>query len=108
MTSTKASPSSSPVRHQNYALFCVLQGCFGAENKGAEGFRVNDFIFHTVEVIGSNPIAPTIFSMAYVLQILSVGPSRVQLLQNVALGLAFRRGHRLCVTVQGDTGVSVS
>ena len=35
------------------------------KNKGARRVKVIDFIFHTVEVIGSNPIAPTIVSMTY-------------------------------------------
>ena len=56
-----ARKNSSPTRHQN----CPFLWHFGVstirKNKAGKGFNCVDDRIHTVEVIGSNPIAPTIF-----------------------------------------------
>jgi hypothetical protein len=62
---------------------------------------------HTVEVIGSNPIAPTIFSSTCKLQGLWRASTNVQLTHNATLRLPFRRCDGLDVVIHRDTDVGM-
>jgi len=59
-TVTTRSENSSPTRHQNYPFLWHFKVCTTRKNKAGKGFNCVDDRIHTVEVIGSNPIAPTI------------------------------------------------
>ena len=63
---------------------------------------------HTVEVIGSNPIAPTIFSSTCRLCSFGFGVIWSQLLDEGALCFALRRGHRLDITVHCDADIRMA
>src|SRR6516164_11755925 len=68
-------------------------------------------LIHTVEVIGSNPIAPTIFSSTC--RHFRFGSGAIwghfsNLLDDASLGFALRRGHSLNVRVHGHTDVCVA
>ena len=63
---------------------------------------------HTVEVIGSNPIAPTIFSITCKLPCRSRGSIWVQQAHDTALGPPFRWRHCLNVFVHRDADICMA
>ena len=66
---------------------------------------------HTVEVIGSNPIAPTIFSSTcrhFRFGCGAIWGHFSNLLDDASLRFALRRGHSLNVRVHGDTDVCMA
>ena len=59
--SQHARKNSSPTRHQNQPFLAPFEAYTTRKNKAGKGFNCVDDRIHTVEVIGSNPIAPTSF-----------------------------------------------